>query len=191
VMVVNVTPETMFRQSPASRQARTLAASASLYPDQNPVIVNTSVTFDVPVLGIIYKDPADPYGNPSLPFYPLFTASDFLGAPGTSYQLEGAKACGPFCAFELTGDLDTASFLAKRRSSIITIRPLATLRASSLPIPHQFPAPSPVLASPASSSRAAFSAGGDGVSGLLEQSKRPARYATGRPLAHHRRAAPS
>jgi hypothetical protein len=79
----------------------------------NPVIVNTSVTFDVPVLGIIYKDPADPYGNPSLPFYPLFTASDFLGAPGTSYQLEGAKACGPFCAFELTGDLDTASFLGK------------------------------------------------------------------------------
>jgi hypothetical protein len=113
VMVVNVTPETMFRQSPASRQARTLAASASLHPDQNPVIVNTSVTFDVPVLGIIYKDPADPYGNPSLPFYPLFTASDFLGAPGTSYQLEGAKACGPFCAFELTGDLDTASFLGK------------------------------------------------------------------------------
>jgi hypothetical protein len=52
----------------------------------NPVIVYTSVTFDVPVLGIIYKDPADPYGTPSLPFYPLFNASNFLGASGTQYK---------------------------------------------------------------------------------------------------------
>jgi hypothetical protein len=65
-----------------------------------PVIVDTSVTFDGDVLGIIYKDPADPYGNPSLPFYPLFTASNFLGASGTTYTLEGASACGPFCGFE-------------------------------------------------------------------------------------------
>jgi hypothetical protein len=75
-----------------------------------PNIVNTSVTFSTDVLGIIYKDPADPYGNPQLPFYPLFTASNFLGAPGTSYQLEGAAACGPFCAFEtgVVPDMDTA-----------------------------------------------------------------------------------
>src|SRR5262249_6828206 len=75
-----------------------------------PVIASTSVTFDSNVLGIIYKDPADPYGNPSLPFYPLYTASDFLGAPGTSYQLENARACGPFCGFETAPapDMDTA-----------------------------------------------------------------------------------
>jgi hypothetical protein len=78
-----------------------------------PVIVNTSVTFSDDVLGIIYKDPANPYTNPSLPFYPLFTASDFLGATGTSYKLEGAPACGPFCGFEFAAvpDLDTASFV--------------------------------------------------------------------------------
>jgi hypothetical protein len=78
----------------------------------NPLIVDTSVTFDVPVLGIIYKDPADPYGTPSLPFYPLFTASDFLGASGTTYALEGASACGPFCGFEVkpAPDMDTAYF---------------------------------------------------------------------------------
>ncbi len=78
-----------------------------------PVIVDTSVTFDGDVLGIIYKDPADPYGNPSLPFYPLFTASNFLGASGTTYTLEGASACGPFCGFETipAPDMDTASFI--------------------------------------------------------------------------------
>jgi hypothetical protein len=78
--------------------------------------VDTSVTFNVPVLGIIYKDPADPYGNPSLPYYPLFTASNFLGANNTTYALEGASACGPYCAFELTGDLDTASYLGNTAS---------------------------------------------------------------------------
>ncbi len=78
--------------------------------------VDTSVTFDVPVLGIIYKDPANPYGNPSLPYYPLFTASNFLGANNTTYALEGASACGPYCAFELTGDLDTASYLGNTAS---------------------------------------------------------------------------
>jgi hypothetical protein len=76
----------------------------------NPVIVYTSVTFDVPVLGIIYKDPADPYGTPSLPFYPLFNASNFLGAPGTQYKMEGASACGPYCGFEVNPafDMDAA-----------------------------------------------------------------------------------
>ncbi len=80
--------------------------------------VNTSVTFDVPVLGIIYKDPANPYGNPSLPFYPLFTASNFLGASGTTYALEGASACGPYCAFETipAPDMDAASFLGNTAS---------------------------------------------------------------------------
>jgi hypothetical protein len=65
------------------------------------------------VLGIIYKDPADPYGNPTLPSYPLFTASNFLGASGTTYELEGAPACGPFCGFETAPafDMDAASFV--------------------------------------------------------------------------------
>lgn len=76
----------------------------------NPMMVYTSVTFDVPVLGIIYKDPADPYGTPSLPFYPLFNASNFLGAPGTQYKMEGASACGPYCGFEVNPafDMDAA-----------------------------------------------------------------------------------
>jgi hypothetical protein len=76
----------------------------------NPMMVYTSVTFDVPVLGIIYKDPADPYGTPSLPFYPLFNASKFLGAPGTQYKMEGASACGPYCGFEVNPafDMDAA-----------------------------------------------------------------------------------
>src|SRR5262249_3815746 len=82
------------------------------------ITVDTSVTFDVNVLGIIYKDPANPYVNPQLPFYPLFTASDFLGAPNTQYKLEGASACGPFCGFEVnaTPDCDTASFRGKPAS---------------------------------------------------------------------------
>jgi hypothetical protein len=80
--------------------------------------VNTSVTFASPVLGIIYKDPADPYGNPSLPFYPLFTASNFLGASGTTYALEGASACGPFCGFEAVPapDMDAVAFLGNTAS---------------------------------------------------------------------------
>jgi hypothetical protein len=43
----------------------------------------------------------------------LFTASDFLGASGTKYALEGASACGPFCGFEVSPsfDKDSASFI--------------------------------------------------------------------------------
>jgi hypothetical protein len=79
----------------------------------NPVIVDTSVTFDVPVLGIIYKDGPDPYAiPPGGPFNPNFAASDFLGAIGTTYALGGAN-CGPFCGFEVipSPDMDTASFI--------------------------------------------------------------------------------
>src|SRR6266568_4650850 len=79
----------------------------------NPMIVNTSVTFDVPVLGIIYKDGPDPYAiPPGGPFNPNFAASDFLGAIGTTYALGGAN-CGPFCGFEVipSPDMDTASFI--------------------------------------------------------------------------------
>jgi hypothetical protein len=79
----------------------------------NPVIVNTSVTFDVPVLGIIYKDGPDPYAiPPGGPFNPNFAASDFLGAIGTTYALGGAN-CGPICGFEVipSPDMDTASFI--------------------------------------------------------------------------------
>jgi hypothetical protein len=74
-------------------------------------IVNTSVTFDSPVLGLIYLDGANPYGpNPS-PFNPNFANSDFLGAIGTTYALGGPN-CGPFCGFEPPPafDADVASF---------------------------------------------------------------------------------
>jgi hypothetical protein len=75
--------------------------------------VDTSVTFNVPVLGIIYKDGPDPYAiPPGGPFNPNFAASDFLGAIGTTYALGGAN-CGPFCGFEVipSPDMDTASFV--------------------------------------------------------------------------------
>jgi hypothetical protein len=73
--------------------------------------INTSVTFDSPVLGLIYLDGSNPYGpNPS-PFNPNFANSDFLGAIGTTYALGGPN-CGPFCGFEPPPaiDQDTASF---------------------------------------------------------------------------------
>jgi MYXO-CTERM domain-containing protein len=73
--------------------------------------VNTSATFDSPVLGLIYLDGANPYGpNPS-PFNPNFANSDFLGAIGTTYALGGPN-CGPFCGFEPPPafDRDVASF---------------------------------------------------------------------------------
>jgi hypothetical protein len=74
-------------------------------------IVDTSVTFSSPVLGLIYLDGSNPYGpNPS-PFNPNFANSDFLGANGTTYALGGLN-CGPFCGFEPPPavDFDTASF---------------------------------------------------------------------------------
>jgi hypothetical protein len=55
-----------------------------------PFNVNTSVTFDVPVLGIIYRD------GPTLSG-PNFDASNFLGAPGTTYNL--SPPCD-LCGFE-------------------------------------------------------------------------------------------
>jgi hypothetical protein len=80
----------------------------------NPVIVNTSVTFDVPVLGIIYKDGLDPYGPNPGPWNPNFLASDFLGAIGTTYRLGPQySACGNFCGFEVVPsfDQDSASYI--------------------------------------------------------------------------------
>jgi hypothetical protein len=74
--------------------------------------VNTSVTFDSAVLGLIYLDGSNPYGpNPS-PFNPNFANSDFLGPIGTTYALGGFAICGAFCGFEPPPnfDLDTASF---------------------------------------------------------------------------------
>jgi hypothetical protein len=85
----------------------------------NPVIVNTSVTFDVPVLGIIYKDGLDPYGPNPGPWNPNFLASDLLGAIGTTYQLGPQySACGNFCGFEVVPsfDKDSASFLGNTAS---------------------------------------------------------------------------
>jgi hypothetical protein len=75
-------------------------------------VVNTSVTFSDQILGIIYKDGPDPYAvPPGGPFNPLFTASNFLGALGTTYNFE-TTACGPFCGFEVkpAPDMDTLSF---------------------------------------------------------------------------------
>jgi len=74
-------------------------------------IVNTSVTFSDPILGIIYKDGPDPYGQNPGPFNPLFDASNFLGAIGTTYNFD-TSACGTFCGFEVVPapDSDSASF---------------------------------------------------------------------------------
>jgi hypothetical protein len=74
-------------------------------------IVNTSVTFSAPILGIIYKDGPDPYGQDPGQFNPLFDASNFLGAIGTTYNFD-TSACGTFCGFEIVPafDSDSASF---------------------------------------------------------------------------------
>jgi hypothetical protein len=74
--------------------------------------IHTSVTFDGPVLGLIYLDGANPYDPNHSPFNPNFAGSQFLGAIGTSYQLGGFAICGAFCGFEPPPafDLDAASF---------------------------------------------------------------------------------
>jgi hypothetical protein len=75
------------------------------------VIANTSVTFNTPVLGIIYKDGLDPYGPNPGPFNPNFAASNFLGAIGTTYNFN--VNCATFCGLEVipSPDMDTASFV--------------------------------------------------------------------------------
>src|SRR5262249_8694835 len=67
-------------------------------------IVNTSVTFSSPILGITYKDgPSPGQWNPN------FALSDFLGAPGTTYALGGSSCSTFYCGFEVI-DSDAASF---------------------------------------------------------------------------------
>ena len=75
---------------------------------------DTSVTFDVPVLGITYKDGPDPYGGGG-PFDPLFAGSNFLGGLGTAYS--DFNGC-TFCGFEVapSADADTASFIGNTAS---------------------------------------------------------------------------
>jgi hypothetical protein len=73
-------------------------------------IVNTSVTFSGPILGIIYKDGPDPYGQDPGVFNPLFDASNFLGAVGTTYNFD-TVACGTFCGFEIVPAFDSDSAL--------------------------------------------------------------------------------
>ena len=74
---------------------------------------NTAVQFDSAVLGIIYQDPPNPYGNAVPSSYPLYDASNFLGAPGTTYALSNTTACLSFCGFEISPapDSDAALFL--------------------------------------------------------------------------------
>jgi hypothetical protein len=67
----------------------------------NIAFANTSVTFDSPILGIIYQD------GSLLQLNPNFANSNFLGAVGTTYTLSGCIYCG----FEATPDMDTASFI--------------------------------------------------------------------------------
>jgi hypothetical protein len=73
--------------------------------------VDTSVTFNVPVLGIIYMDGPNPYGPNPGPFNVNFANSNFLGAIGTTYNLN--QNCATFCGFEVipSPDMDTASFI--------------------------------------------------------------------------------
>ena len=61
------------------------------------IVEDTSVTFDEKILGVVFKDSASaPYGT-------LFTASDFLGNPSTTYN----ETC-VLCGFEKkTGDTIT------------------------------------------------------------------------------------
>jgi hypothetical protein len=113
-------------------------------------VVDTSVTFNVPVLGIIYKDGLSPYGPDPGPFNPNFAASNFLGAIGTVYNFN--QNCATFCGFEVkpSPDMDTASFSGNTAffhnnystpgdfARIITVDP-----------PFQLPAPSPVQDCPA------------------------------------------
>ena len=54
---------------------------------QKGIWEDTSATFDGKVLGVVFKD------NVSAPYGTLFTASDFLGAPGTAYN-ETCRLCG-------------------------------------------------------------------------------------------------
>jgi hypothetical protein len=56
-------------------------------------VVDTSATFDALVLGLIFANDASGFPNPN------FAASDFLGAPGTSYQESICFLCG----FEVPG----------------------------------------------------------------------------------------
>lgn len=78
-----------------------------------PVIVNTAVTFSTNVLGITFMDGTNPYGPNPGPWNPNFALSDFLGLPGTTYQLGPQfAACGNFCGFEVVPsfDMDSAKF---------------------------------------------------------------------------------
>jgi hypothetical protein len=74
--------------------------------------VNTSVTFDGQVLGIVYKDGLAPYGPNPGPFNPNFALTNFLGAIGTTYTPLDGPNCYTVCGFEVTPspDMDTASF---------------------------------------------------------------------------------
>ena len=105
----------------------------------NPVIVNTSVTFDVPVLGIIYKDGLDPYGPNPGPWNPNFLASDFLGAIGTTYQLGPQySACANFRGSPAwPGRPPRAVPAADRVAATVNHRP-SSLRSARMPTPpHQ------------------------------------------------------
>ncbi len=72
--------------------------------------VHTSVTFDLPVLGLIWKDGPDPYGsNSGVLANPNFAASDFLGSAGTVYR----ESLYQFFGFENSPapEGDSASFI--------------------------------------------------------------------------------
>jgi hypothetical protein len=62
----------------------------NLYNCCNNFLANTSVTFDSPVLGVIYLESSSGVLSPN------FAASDFLGAPNTTYHETSCL----FCAFE-------------------------------------------------------------------------------------------
>jgi hypothetical protein len=76
--------------------------------------VNTSVTFDQPVLGITFSDVFDPYNHPNAGINPLFLSSNFLGAQNTTYSLTSCTFCG--FEVETRPDFDTASFAGSTAS---------------------------------------------------------------------------
>jgi hypothetical protein len=76
----------------------------------NEFTANTSVTFSAPVLGITFQEDVNGLLSPN------FAASDFLGAPGTSYQEAGCLHCGFETVGQAQGPIDSAFFTGNTAS---------------------------------------------------------------------------
>ena len=66
----------------------------------NNILVDTSITFDGPVLGVVFQE------SPTGLLSPNYAGTNFLGAPNVGYQ----ESTCLFCGFEILGN-QTGSFL--------------------------------------------------------------------------------